>query len=978
MATATDGDADGDDAFGSFDDEFGSFDAADATATAHDVMEPVVPTANNNSTDEAEGSLPPPVPAEATNHNHVDRSVDNDNSSSSSAPMESADETATAPMASVAPLPEVASPASSCSADADMTTGTATMMMTTTTSPPPLGGGNADDPFTSIGGGTADAPLPALSGSADAVEGFGSFGGFGDTPASSGGHDENTPGHVDAEADANNNEVDATSTDVSIPEPEEVETFAANAAGDGDVDLFGAEEADTDAGTNDAEAADAISAAKPPPVAPANPPLDQLSSFVTAATEEEEEDKSETENAAPSGDDQEDEDSDVDDFGGFEDAASEEEEKKDGSPIATKLSALSDTAESTAPPALPLEAEDVAPADSFGTFDDGIGNTDADDGDTSDQKVDVLETEGSDINGDHDEVAGSTAFGAFGDVPTPVEEPQAEEMDTGKSEIETIAVGGTNGTAVSEEAVIDAEDQKITELADLPVAAPDTVESNDDSNGFDAFAGVSSTNLVVADALTDPKETEMSAEETDSDDGFDAFNEAPVVAGQKETPTELIDTDPSSNVDVPADDALEATKGSEAVFDVDIEDDGFDAFAEAPVVIPVSSSSPEKADHDNELDAPASLPVPAPDESEFDGGEPAEQDEDESDDDFGDFDAFAEAPAALSTPEETDQDDVLDASAPTTAPDASKLGEGEMEEEDDEDDDDFGDFGAFDEAPTPEPAADTDPVPHAPPTTSMAEPAPTDEEFAASFEEQAVVALPTAQSTHAGSDPIFQKATVVCKGMFRQYAPSLSEEGQHEEVTESSMPVRSILDSILPGESTPGPSSSSLSSKEQIQSIFSETEIERGPAMLIMNYDMPKPYAQYSTDSGADLKTDRGLSLEESSHSNGADAFVPEVLSIDLPKESELSLEERALEGQAEPSAEFVDFPMSATRVEIPDKEEANGGGGFADFEVSHTSATEPPAPAVAEAASSAVDKFLAKIPDLSFMLSKELVLPKK
>ena len=214
--------------------------------------------------------------------------------------------------------------------------------------------------------------------------------------------------------------------------------------------------------------------------------------------------------------------------------------------------------------------------------------------------------------------------------------------------------------------------------------------------------------------------------------------------------------------------------------------------------------------------------------------------------------------------------------------------------------------------------------------------------------------------------------------MFRQYAPSLPEEGQHEEENESSMPVRSILNSILAGESTPGPSSSSLLSKEQIQSIFSETEIERSPAMLIMNYDMPKPYAQYSTDSGADLKTDRGLSLEESSHSNGADVFVPEVLSIDLPKESELSLEERALEAQAEPSAEFVDFPMSATRVKIPDKEEANGGGGFADFGASHASATEPPTPAVAEAASSAVDKFLAKIPDLSFMLSKELVLPKK
>ena len=947
MATATDGDADGDDAFGSFDDEFGSFDAADATTTAHDMMEPVVPTtANNNSTDEVEGSLLPPVPVDATNHNHVDGpSGDDDNSSYSSQlvtdtppsipsaeeAMESADETVTAPMAS--------------------------------------------DPFTSIGGGAADAPLPALSGSADSAEGFGSFGGFGDTPASSDG---------DADADANNNEVEATSTDVPVPEPEEVETFAATAAGDGDVDLFGAEEADTDAGTNDAEAADAISAAEPPPVAPANPPLDQLSSFVTAATEEEEEDKSETEDAAPSNDDQEEDgDSGIieDDFGGFEDSASEEEEKKDGSPIATKLSALSDTAESTAPPALPLEAEDVAPADSFGTFDDGIGNTDADDGDTSDQKVDVLETEGSDINGDHDEVAGSTAFGAFGDVPTPVEEPQAEETDTGQSEIETITVGGTNGAAVSEEAVLDAEDQKTAKLADLPVAAPDTVESNDDSNGFDAFAGVSSTNLVVADALTDPKETEMSAEETDSDDGFDAFNEAPVVAEQKETPTKLIDTDPSSNVDVPANDALEATKDSETVFDEDIEDDGFDAFAEAPVVIPVSSSSPEKADHGNELDAPASLPVPAPDEpSDFDGGEPAEQDEDESDDDFGDFDAFAEAPAASFTPEETYQDDVLDAPAPTctTAPDASKLSEGEMEEEDDEDDDDFGDFGAFDEAPTPEPAADTDPVPHAPPTTSMAEPAPTDEEFAASFEEQAVVALPTAQSTHAGSDPIFQKATVVCKGMFRQYAPSLPEEGQHEEVTESSMPVRSILDSILADESTPVPSSSSLSSKEKIQSFFSETEIERDPAMLIMNYDMPKPYAQYSTDSGADLKTDRGLSLEESSHSNGADAFVPEVLSIDLPKESELSLEERALEGQAEPSAEFVDFPMSATRVEIPAKEEANGGGGFADFGVSHASVTEPPAPAVAEAASSAVDKFLAKIPDLSFMLSKELVLPKK
>jgi len=41
-----------------------------------------------------------------------------------------------------------------------------------------------------------------------------------------------------------------------------------------------AEEADTDAGTNDAEAAGAISAEEPP-VAPANSPLDQLSATST-------------------------------------------------------------------------------------------------------------------------------------------------------------------------------------------------------------------------------------------------------------------------------------------------------------------------------------------------------------------------------------------------------------------------------------------------------------------------------------------------------------------------------------------------------------------------------------------------------------------------------------------------------------------------------------------------------------------------
>ena len=162
-----------------------------------------------------------------------------------------------------------------------------------------------------------------------------------------------------------------------------------------------------------------------------------------------------------------------------------------------------------------------------------------------------------------------------------------------------------------------------------------------------------------------------------------------------------------------------------------------------------------------------------------------------------------------------------------------------------------------------------------------------------------------------------------------------------------------------------------------MEEIFSETEIERGPAKLIMNYDMPKPYAQYAADSGTDLKTDRGLSLEASSHSNAGDVFVPEVLSIDLPKETELSPEPHVPKSQVQPSAEFVDFPMSATRVVIPDKKEVTDDqGGFANFSDSSATPAEPATQTVAEP-ESAVDEFLAKIPDLSFMLSKELVLPK-
>ena len=200
----------------------------------------------------------------------------------------------------------------------------------------------------------------------------------------------------------------------------------------------------------------------------------------------------------------------------------------------------------------------------------------------------------------------------------------------------------------------------------------------------------------------------------------------------------------------------------------------------------------------------------------------------------------------------------------------------------------------------------------------------------------------------------------------------------------ASIPVKSILDSILAGDDS-GPTtepSSTLSSKEKVENIFSETQIERGPAKLIMNYNMPKPYAQYAADSGADLKTDRGLSLEASSHSNDGDVFVPEVLSIDLPKESELSPEPRLPKSKVEPSAEFVDFPMSATRVVIPDKKEVNADeGGFASFgdspaAAAAAAAAEAATPPVAEP-ESAVDKFLAKIPDLSFMLSKELILPK-
>ena len=1073
-ATGSDDDVD---AFGSFDDDgFGSFEDGDATGAAtavpdadadadadqptHDVTE-TAETANNNTEAEADGGgslLPPPdttadvdagippyssiakdtadgdepaatafeEPPAAPSNDIISPEPAEQKSQESDAPlalpspspsppspsppeipsaeeaMESADETATAPEATTAPLPDLASPDDAVDA----------------TSPPTIGAGDIsadgrpnNDPFASLGG-AADAPLPVLSGSADAAEeeaegGFGSFGKFGDM---SGGVD------LLGEKEEETGEVEDT-TDMN-----------ANCAQTIGAQIIGAE-------------VEATSAEPPSPTPVANPPLDQLSSFVTAATEEEEVG---TEDVAPSStedqDDGEDigstgnnDDEDEDDFGGFEDAASEEEEKKDGSPIADKMismMAISDTVDSTdtIPPALPLEtSEDVAPAETLAPEADSVG--------------------------------------AFGDEP-PAEAVQVQEMDVGVGTAGTediSPVDTKDDTPASEMEAVDTDNENVTATVELPTAGPD----NAVSNGFDAFGGLSASSPIDTEMSTEPVETNnKSTEDTDDeDDGFEAFAEAPAGAEESVEPAGFVGEVAPSNDDVLINDmpespdehipeavesteddfdafeeapvAIAATEGSDpATSSEESNDGGFDAFAEAPAPSP----SPEKADKMDASDAPA---PDSDDDSKPGEGETKEEDDDNDDDEFGDFDAFAEAPASSAPPNDTQQLDEFDAPVPApvatmeaSEPDEEKAEEdaeveqqeeqdgdddddesdddfgdfgdfgvvseaGEIpaseevndadmpvefetseqeaatsppEKDSDDEDDDFGDFGDFDEAPASEPAAATDAI--SAPTAPKAEPIPTDQGFGASFQEQA--ATPMGHSTPAESDPIIQKATVVCKGMFQQYAPSpLEEEGEGiKEI--ASTPVKSILDSVLAGEDsgpTAGPSST-LSSKEKMENIFSETQIERGPAKLIMNYHMPKPYAQYAADSGADLKTDRGLSLEASSHSNDGDVFVPEVLSIDLPKESELSPEPRVPKSQVEPSAEFVDFPMSATRVVIPDKKEVNADeGGFANFGGSAASA-EPATPTVAEP-ENAVDKFLAKIPDLSFMLSKELVLPK-
>jgi len=942
---ATPGSDDDDDAFGSFDDGFGSFEDGSATESdpppadstnldqpTRDVLEPTAAAKNSTDGDEVEaedegGSLPP-SDAAATADDDVDTDartnmvkddgggVSNGNdfdgpvapssdepsapltdmlpeaeqqsdmpmtmsapspSAPSSPPelssveeaMELADEAVIAvPEASAAPLKECALPdgeaeaevvansSTSTIADADVTAGmgsSAAMVEVRTMSPPPLDAGEitdelADDPFASLGG---------------AAEGFGILDGMvgdasgGDeTPGGGGGGADIDASISAAESGPAETDAEATSTDVPIAEPQTVETPAAPAdADDGGIDPLGAfpsEEADkaeesNSGGTNGTEAD--ISSTEPPLVTSTNPPLDQLSSFVTAATEEDQNDDG--------GGDDYDENGDEDDFGGFEDAASEEEEKKDGSPIADKLPDISDVVDSagTIPPALPLETEDTAPADSFGAFDDGA-ETEADAGD--EQKVVVLEAVGTDENGGSAEATDRATFGTFGE-PTPISD-------------------------------------EFPDKAAQTQAKEDTEEYDDEEGDFG---------------------------------DFDVFAEAP----------------PPSN---PLDDARQ----------------------------------------DGAFDTPASASATALDESNLDGKEPKEEEEEEeSDDDFGDFGDFGKAseveeiptPAEINGADASTESEVPESETAATAPEGGGGGGEEKEEDydddDDDDDDDFGDFGAFDEAAAPEPASAAPPI--SAPTAPKAEPTPADQGFSASFEEQAVP--PTGQPMSAGSDPILQKATIVCKGMFQQYAASHSQEGQQEDNAIVSIPVQDILDSILAGddsEPTFEPSSS-LSSKEKIRKIFLETEIERDPATLIMNYDMPKPYAQYSADPGAHLKTDRGLSLEVPSHSNNGDVFVPEVLSIDLPKESELTPEPRATKSQMEPSAEFVDFPMSATRAEIPDKKEGNDDAdGFANFGESSATPTEVAPPVVAEPAS-AVDKFLAKIPDLSFMLSKELVLPK-
>ena len=458
-----------------------------------------------------------------------------------------------------------------------------------------------------------------------------------------------------------------------------------------------------------------------------------------------------------------------------------------------------------------------------------------------------------------------------------------------------------------------------------------------------------------------------SREENNDDDGFDAFEETspePEPEPEPESEPEPL-VEPEQEPGQGPTPNLEEEKQEKVDEDNSDDDFGdFGVFEEANDEVAAVQEPAEHAAESSEFgafDAAASTEQKehaAASTGQKEQVAPTEPDNEEEDDDdnFGDFGEFNEVVG--SAPEAPD-------SSTITAADVAKK---ETLDDDDDDDEfgDFGDFNAFEEA-APSPTA---------PAEELVQPGATNNQgFAASFgDKSARTPAPVSASTPQ-SDPVIEKASHVFKGIFGRYACDAANGQNDDDTALPSVPVKSILDAVLAYTSDSVAPPAALTSQEKLNTILSETESECGPPSLILNYEMPKPYAHYSLESGEGLKTDRGLSLEASSHDNGSDVFVPEVLSIDLPKESEHSPSPRTTNNSREASIS-VDFPMSATRVDIPDKKEkaddTQYDGGFANFgNTAETMASATEAP-------NAVDKFLAKIPDLSFMLKSELTLPTK
>jgi len=553
-------------------------------------------------------------------------------------------------------------------------------------------------------------------------------------------------------------------------------------------------------------------------------------------------------------------------------------------------------------------------------------------------------------------------------------------------------------------------------------------EEEDDSDGcIEAPSGIEPSvepeqqlndTVTADDAEQRTNEATDLASTSDDDDAFAAFAEAP----QPQSEASHVEPEkPVNNIARVADtaevDASETTMSlsmpttllgdlgeSVSASTGEIDDvDGFDAFEEAS---PEPKPEPEPEPLvDPELE-PGQGPTPTLEEEKQD-----KVDEDSSDDDFGDFGAFEEADdeaASVQKPTEhaaeSSEFGGFDAAASTEQKEQVAPTEPENKEEDD--DDSFGDFGEFDEVVGSAPEASASPTIAAadvaekntsdddefgdfgdfnafeeapsptPPAGDLVQPGATnDQGFAASFGDKSARTPAPASASNPRSDPVIEKASSVFKGIFGRYARDTVNGKNDDDAGLPSVPVKSILDSVLAYKSKSVEAPAVFTSQKKLNSILSETESECAPPSLILNYEMPKPYAHYSLESGEGLKTDRGLSLEASSHENSSDVFVPEVLSIDLPKESEHSPSQRTTNNSRE-AGTSVDFPMTATRVDIPDKKEkadsTRYNSGFANFgNTEETMASTPEAP-------NAVDKFLAKIPDLSFMLKSELTLPPK